>query len=488
MGLLDSISNLKFEPNPVGMGLLGLGASMLQASNNQRVPIGFGQLLGSGLEGFSSGANNYLAQQMALQEMADKKALQDAQIAHYQALNRKAENGADPYYQVMETSNGLYRFDARTGKYEPLTNNGVPLMKSASDPQQQAAITLAQELNKINQQKLGDGREVPMINSKALGLTGGNTQTIARSLMPALASVESGNNPNAVSSAGARGTYQIMPETAKDPGFGVTPLKDGSEAEQKRFAQDLLAAYTDHFGGDINKGLQAYNMGPGNVEKGNSNQEYANKVMTAAGLGQSTADKAKAEQDALTKASIERETAKAQIDNQSMAEKAKNESMLKARDLLPGIRDQAGNMMSNIDKLLSDQALESVVGKPNWMQSAFLNGSPQANFKQLFQQVTDQSYLAAFQALKGAGAISDQEGKAASNAMARLSTATSVDAFKEAANDLKKVLKSSVNRAYDMAQGKQFDPEELNNRPDWLNDKPSQPKIRRWNPEKGVLE
>ena len=92
-------------------------------------------------------------------------------------------------------------------------------------------------------------------------------------LLKALAIQESGNrhrdaNGNLITShAGALGKYQIMPATAKDPGYGVTPLRNDSEGEHKRFADDYLTALVDKYGGDTGKALAAYNAGPGSVDK-----------------------------------------------------------------------------------------------------------------------------------------------------------------------------------------------------------------------------
>jgi hypothetical protein len=69
------------------------------------------------------------------------------------------------------------------------------------------------------------------------------------------------------SKVGALGITQIMPATGRDPGYGVAPLRDDSEAEYLRVGKELLQAYTKEFGGDIRKGLAAYNAGIGKVQK-----------------------------------------------------------------------------------------------------------------------------------------------------------------------------------------------------------------------------
>lgn len=69
------------------------------------------------------------------------------------------------------------------------------------------------------------------------------------------------------SPAGAQGITQLMPATAKKPGFGIEPVKDTSEAEYKRVGKEYLQALVGEFGGDFEKAVAAYNAGPGNVKK-----------------------------------------------------------------------------------------------------------------------------------------------------------------------------------------------------------------------------
>lgn len=68
------------------------------------------------------------------------------------------------------------------------------------------------------------------------------------------------------SPAGARGAYQIMPATGRDPGYGVTPLQNDSEEEHRRFARDYLSALYKDFDGNMSATLAAYNAGPGTVK------------------------------------------------------------------------------------------------------------------------------------------------------------------------------------------------------------------------------
>ena len=81
---------------------------------------------------------------------------------------------------------------------------------------------------------------------------------------------ESRGNPNAVSPVGAAGLMQVMPGTARSPGFGVKPLdwnQRFNAQENRRFGEDYLAAMLDRYGGDVNKALAAYNWGAGRADK-----------------------------------------------------------------------------------------------------------------------------------------------------------------------------------------------------------------------------
>jgi hypothetical protein len=88
-------------------------------------------------------------------------------------------------------------------------------------------------------------------------------------LLDALMIAESGGNPKAVSRAGAEGAYQIMPATAANPGFGVSPMEgDRFDPKASRaFARQYLQAMLDRYDGDVEAALIAYNAGAGNADK-----------------------------------------------------------------------------------------------------------------------------------------------------------------------------------------------------------------------------
>ena len=65
----------------------------------------------------------------------------------------------------------------------------------------------------------------------------------------------------------AKGEMQVIDDTARDPGYGVAPAKDGSPDELARVGRDYAKALLAHYGGDEAKAGAAYNHGPGNVQK-----------------------------------------------------------------------------------------------------------------------------------------------------------------------------------------------------------------------------
>jgi hypothetical protein len=104
-----------------------------------------------------------------------------------------------------------------------------------------------------------DYRELAMAIAREYGL---DPEIFVRQMVQ-----ESGLNPDAVSSAGAVGIAQIMPDTAKDPGYGIAPISDRRDPEASlRFGAQYMRAMLDKYG-DYGKALAAYNAGPGAVDK-----------------------------------------------------------------------------------------------------------------------------------------------------------------------------------------------------------------------------
>lgn len=59
---------------------------------------------------------------------------------------------------------------------------------------------------------------------------------------------------------------QVMPGTARDPGFGIAPARSNDPAEVNRVGREYRAAMEKRYGGDLAKMWAAYNWGPGNLD------------------------------------------------------------------------------------------------------------------------------------------------------------------------------------------------------------------------------
>lgn len=103
---------------------------------------------------------------------------------------------------------------------------------------------------------------------------------VAPELIKAVALVESGFNPHAVSPKGAQGLMQLMPETARQ--YGVTDAFD--PLSNLRAGTVHLRKLLDQFEGDLVLALAAYNAGAGAVKRHGGvpnykeTREYVRKV------------------------------------------------------------------------------------------------------------------------------------------------------------------------------------------------------------------
>lgn len=97
---------------------------------------------------------------------------------------------------------------------------------------------------------------------------------LAPELIKAVALVESGFNPQAVSHAGASGLMQLMPGTADD--YGVTDVLD--PLQNLRAGAAHLRRLLDLYDGDLTLALAAYNAGEGTVKRHNGVPNYAETV------------------------------------------------------------------------------------------------------------------------------------------------------------------------------------------------------------------
>jgi hypothetical protein len=115
------------------------------------------------------------------------------------------------------------------------------------------------------------------------------------------------------------------------------------------------------------------------------------------------------------------------------------------------IDEMIGKRDSKTGKLLKGEkphpGFQSAVGA-TWLPGArFIPGSDTASFMSRHDQIKGASFLEAFESLKGGGAITEKEGQKATDAMNRMSTATSEAEYVRAAMDLQDVMRKGVANA-----------------------------------------
>jgi cell wall-associated NlpC family hydrolase len=96
-------------------------------------------------------------------------------------------------------------------------------------------------------------------------------QGVDPALLKGLVQAESGFDPSSVSSVGAQGLAQLMPDTAR--GLGVTNAFDPLQSLEG--GARFLAGALKRFGGNEQLALAAYNAGPGAVERYGGIPPYA---------------------------------------------------------------------------------------------------------------------------------------------------------------------------------------------------------------------
>ncbi len=113
----------------------------------------------------------------------------------------------------------------------------------------------------------------------------GRTYAVSPGLLKAVIHAESGFNPRAISSKGARGLMQLMPETAQALGVD-DPFNPWQNIEA---GTRYLSSMIQRFGGDLSLGLAAYHAGERAVRRYNGippyeeTRNYVKKVLSLRG-------------------------------------------------------------------------------------------------------------------------------------------------------------------------------------------------------------
>ncbi len=178
--------------------------------------------------------------------------------------------------------------EAELLKYRSGIRARVAEAKVRSDPVGALAYVEqhAGELLPDDETKLRDSLYEPMLERKAEAIVDSYTGVgdaasplppveVPAASMPRMVAItehsESGSREynadgsRVTSKAGARGIMQIMPATARKPGYGIKP-SDGSPVEDRRVGRELLGKLVERYRGDPAKAWAAYNWGASRVD------------------------------------------------------------------------------------------------------------------------------------------------------------------------------------------------------------------------------
>lgn len=330
--------------------------------------------------------------------------------------------------------------------------------------------------------------------------------SIAEKLLPRIIQVESGGNSNAVSPKGAECITQIMPATGKNPGYGIKPLQNHSDEECTRFTKDFLTTSLGIFNGDVEKAIASYNQGINGVQQNGIDKSYVNKVLGASDtnpfiaknnpittnavngvkmavengtaphdaihqgvkmlddaktnlqavgshltqphplqIGQSTADKLAAE----TAAKQQQDLNSANIKKDAAFDTAKNEqsgqvigtTQANAKVALPAEITETQEMLRVINDLEHHPGLNKGTGL-NSVFYTLIPGTDAYDFKNTHDQLVGKTFMQVFASMRGAGAITDLEGKTGTAAISKIAD------LKQSSESYKKelaILKNTVN-------------------------------------------
>lgn len=108
--------------------------------------------------------------------------------------------------------------------------------------------------------------------------------------LPALVHQESRGSDATVSPVGAKYRMQVMPSTAKDPGFGILPAQNDTPEEYNRVGREYFKALLKKYNNNLPLALAAYNAGPAQVDKLLGNGQLTKYFNQHPQVGQGTGD------------------------------------------------------------------------------------------------------------------------------------------------------------------------------------------------------
>jgi len=135
--------------------------------------------------------------------------------------------------------------------------------------------------------------------------------------------------------------------------------------------------------------------------------------------------------------------------------KVTGKDQAKAKISLPANIQEAENTLKLVDDLIAHPGFKQAVGTSSLVGVQYVPGTAAKDFKIREEQLLGKQFLQAYETLKGGGQITEIEGKKATDAMSRMRSAGTEDAYIEAANEFKEIIKQGVERARNRA-GEQY--------------------------------
>lgn len=133
------------------------------------------------------------------------------------------------------------------------------------------------------------------------------------------------------------------------------------------------------------------------------------------------------------------------------AQKIEGKAQAEARIDFPRVAANAEESIKVIEQALAHPGLAGSVGLIQGRLGAVTEKS--ADFLGYHNQIVGKTFLEAYETLKGSGQITEDEGKKAESAVARLSRVQSEEAYRAALTDLMEVIKAGAARARQEAGG-----------------------------------
>lgn len=132
-------------------------------------------------------------------------------------------------------------------------------------------------------------------------------------------------------------------------------------------------------------------------------------------------------------------------------QKTLGDEQAKAQVALPAVMASSQQILKALDDIENHPGKQWSLGM--YSKVPTIPGTEQANFRAALGQLRGQTFLQAYQNLRGGGAITEVEGQKAENAIARMDTAQTKEAFDLAVKDFRDVVKAGMLRASAKAKG-----------------------------------